>query len=124
MGGGIKYGQDAPKGPPRDILAELAALGTPGFRDAVQFCAQSHHVEFHAADGNTPHEGQVVELETGDPPRLVAGGSTVGEIRGNIGRALNGCLDLNYSLTGSVDSFDPESRVGLAILVGAYEQAA
>jgi hypothetical protein len=124
MGGGIKYGQDIAKGPPHDILTELAALGSPGFRDAVKFCARTHHVEFHGVDGKTPHQGQVVELEPGQPPRLVAGRSIIGEVRGDIGSALNGCLNLNYSLAGTVDSFDAESRVGRATLLGVYQQAA
>jgi hypothetical protein len=124
MGGGSKHSQDVPKGPAHNILAELAALGTPGFSDAVEFCAQSHRVEFLAVDGSAVAPGQVVELVPGEPPRLVSGKDAIGEVQGEIAKALNGCLNLNYSLSGTIDSFDLTTRLGTATLVGAYQQAA
>src|SRR5437868_814495 len=124
MGGGTRYGTDTPKGSPRDILVELAASGAPGFRDAAEFCTQVHTVEFEAVDGADVWPGQSVRLDAGVPPLLISSEAVVGRVPGQLGQALNGCLAMNFSLTGAVDRFDSITGFGSATLAGATQQAA
>jgi hypothetical protein len=124
MGGGTKFSGDSPKGPPRDILAELAAVGAPGFRDAAAFCGQAHIVEFQAVGDSSVRIGLHVRLDAGTPPLLVSAHEVIGPITSQNAAALSGCLAMNFSLAGVVDTFDPETRVGVASLVGAVLRAA
>jgi hypothetical protein len=103
-------------------LRELSDNGAPGFRGAVDFCGQVHEVEFQFMDGAAARVGQAVSLAPGAPPILLAGSRAIGQVIGEVGRALNGCLQMKYALTGAVDRVDNDARRGLAILNGVRKQ--
>lgn len=124
MGGGTKYGNDAAKGAARDVIAKLANAGAPGFQDAVRFCVKTHRIEFRAERGIALRSGQGVELLAGDPPALTSGGTPIGHVFGEIGKALDGCILMNFALSGKIEDFDIASGVGHATLCGVQQQAA
>lgn len=129
MGGGRKLSSDVAKGPPRDPLAALLGelpLGGPekDAQWAYAFCEQQHRVEFVITAAEAPSAGSPVRLVLGDPPSVVVDGAVVGALDGTATKAMRGCLQLAYEMTGVVITADPSTRRGVVEVQGVRQQVA
>lgn len=123
MGGGQNFRSDVPRQGRRDLLQAVAEVGAAGaangsLAQAAEFCARTHEVPFSFVEDLDPSPGDRVDLRLGHPPSLVNGGGQIGTISSSAAEALNGCLELNWRLSGTIKSVDLANRTGRAILVG------
>lgn len=129
MGGGRKFNSDVAKGPPRDPLAALLGdvpLGSPesDAQMAYAFCEQQHRVEFIVTAAQMPDAGSSARLVLGDPPSVVVDAEVVGALDGTATKAMRGCLQLGYEMTGVVITADPGTRRGILEVQGVRQQVA
>ncbi len=131
MGGGTKYGKDAPKARSIDLMGEVASIGAAGeaggggLRGASEFCARRHTVVVVWESGrDLPQPGTTVRLAAGENGlRALAGLHHLGRVSGPTAEALLGCLRLGFELTGSLEAVDFEARTGQVTVVGRRTQA-
>lgn len=125
MGGGTDYTRDVPRRRSTDLLQAVASMSGAGPSDggslatAAEFCARTHEVAFEITAKTVPAPGDAVTLTAGDPPALLNGGGYIGVLSGRDAAALNGCLTLDWEMTGSVTSVDPARDKGTATLTGS-----
>lgn len=118
MGGGEKHSPDVAKGPPLDLIAGLAvtpadATGAEAVgKQERSFCARAKSIEFSAQAGVGLEIGQVVGLTAGAPPLVTSLGQQVGTVAPEAERAMAGCLELGYEMSGVVESLDAAKTAG------------
>jgi hypothetical protein len=102
------------------------SLGSPekDAQMAYAFCEQQHRVEFIVTAAQIPSTGSAVRLVLGEPPSVVVDGAVVGVLDGTAAKAMGGCLQLAYAMTGVVITVDPATRRGVLEVQGVRQQVA
>lgn len=124
MGGGRKFTADVAKGPPSDAVEAVFGRAAPDTRVAerLPYCEQMHVVGFEASAGAVVEVGSAIQLVLGSPrPAVRQQGRTVGVVDAQSAEAMQGCLEANYRMAGTVRSFDAEVRVGVLEIVGSAD---
>lgn len=85
---------------------------------AWEFCTQTHEISFEIIARTPPAPGETVTLAPGNPPALVNGGGPIGVLGGSDADAMNGCLALDWSMSGTVTSVDLARNKGVATIAG------
>lgn len=130
MGGATNFGTDPAKARSIPFLTEVESIKAAdaaaggGLAAATDFCARPHAVTFALAEGvEPPAVGAAVHLETtGNGLVVVSNDRTLGAVADPQASALQGCLALDYRLTGRVTRV--ETRVVRARVSGERAVAA
>jgi hypothetical protein len=124
MGGGRNYRDDVKRRGGKDLLQAASGL-TSGLEasggaiaSSEEFCAAQHRLQFHRANGLTPKAGEAVELLAGEPLQIVGVQGIVGLIESDQVAALNSCLGLSWTMTGTVASVDAMTGKGIVLVAG------
>jgi hypothetical protein len=124
MGGGRRRRRDVPRRGGRDLLRSVAEIGAAGAANggslamAAEFCAREHRVPIRIEASQPPARGDPVRLVSGNPPIVMNGAGQIGAVLGAAASALNGCLELDWEMTGRVESVNPAAREGLIVVAG------
>ncbi len=126
MGGGRKLGNDVPRRGGRNILREVEELSSgaetngQALASSEEFCAREHRVGFRLTNGRIPEPGETVSLLAGKPPELANAEGVIGVVESGPTAALNRCLGLEWTLSGTVASIDAAAGKGTAMVSGEH----
>lgn len=128
MGNGTKHTADVAKARPFEALADIAIgklQGTgqeSGAALAVEYCEVPRRLAFEANARSRVATGDLVRLQAGDVPYVVAGnGSVIGTVTDPQAAAIRHCLIDGYTMSGMVTVLDGDTRRGQLEIAGQRE---
>lgn len=126
MGGGNKWSDDVRMSQPVDVISMTAEAKQEGdaangsFEQATSFCASEHEVPFRSLDDQIVDVGTQVQIAIS--ATVVSRGVTVGEVHEDWAKAMQGCLEMGYRMSGTVLAFNPENGTGTLRVAGKRVQ--
>ena len=90
-----------------------------GSEDGIPFCAVLQSIDFEARPGVPISVGLRIRLLPQYLPLVVAGDETIGHVLEPHATAMRNCIEEEYTMVGSIQSFDPVAGRGVLKVKGS-----